>query len=141
MRELKRIILHCSATHDYEPDSSAFDLIGAKDIDVWHKHRGWNGIGYHYVVRRTGVIERGRPLLEIGAHAKGENTDTVGVCYVGTRRPTDAQLDSLLVLAKKFYTGYGLGAQAWHGHYEFSNKECPGLPINLFRKLVDEYID
>lgn len=141
MRTLKRIILHCSATPDYEKESSAFNLIGASDIDVWHKHRGFKSpsgvhIGYHFVVRQSGVVEVGRPLTEIGAHAAGENSDSVGVCYVGTHRPTDAQVTSLLKIAEDLYKRFGLGAECWHGHYEYANKTCPGLPMTMFKRLV-----
>lgn len=141
MRDIGRIILHCSATFDYDKDNKAFDLIGAKDIDVWHSHRGFKSpsgvhIGYHFVVRRSGVIEVGRPLHEAGAHAQGENSDSIGVCYVGTHRPTDAQVTSLLKIADDLYRRFGLGAECWHGHYEYANKTCPGLPMTMFKRLV-----
>lgn len=146
MRPIRRIVLHCSATPDYDRGSSAFDLIGAADIDVWHRYRGFKSpsgihIGYHKVVRRTGVIEPGRPFEEIGAHVQGENTDSIGICYVGTQRPTDAQVESLLLIAKDLHDRFGLGADAWHGHYEYANKTCPGLPMSMFRRLVELYLN
>lgn len=69
------VIVHCSAT----PPSMD---IGRKEIDQWHKDKGWSGIGYHYVIRRNGLIEKGRDLDKKGAHAKGYN-DRVGICLVG----------------------------------------------------------
>ena len=66
MRRIDSIIIHCTASPDYMD-------IGVKEIDRWHKDRGWSQIGYHYVVRRNGEIERGRPIEQQGAHAKGAN--------------------------------------------------------------------
>lgn len=70
------IVVHCSAT---PPDMD----IGADTIDRWHKARGWSSIGYHYVVRRNGVADVGRPHDETGAHCKGHNHNSVAVCWVG----------------------------------------------------------
>jgi N-acetyl-anhydromuramyl-L-alanine amidase AmpD len=58
--------------------------IGADEIRSWHVNKnGWSDIGYHYVIRRSGVIDTGRPLKNSGAHVKGRNATTVGVCLVG----------------------------------------------------------
>ena len=70
------IIIHCSAT----PPSMD---VGAKEIDKWHRQRGWRKIGYHYVITRDGDIQEGRELDEIGAHCRGLNSTSVGVCLVG----------------------------------------------------------
>jgi hypothetical protein len=45
--------------------------------------RGWAGIGYHFVVRKTGKVEQGRPLDRIGAHVHGANAHGVGICCSG----------------------------------------------------------
>jgi len=74
--QVKFIIVHCSAT------PPAMD-IGAAEIDRWHRERGWLGIGYHGVIRRDGKLESGRPLDRPGAHAKGYNYESIGVCLVG----------------------------------------------------------
>ena len=80
MRKITLIVIHCSAVR---PDQTS----SAKDIEKWHKDRGFNGIGYHYVVRRNGEIEPGRPESVIGAHChvKGQNHNkhSIGVCYEG----------------------------------------------------------
>jgi len=75
-RRTDYIVIHCSATKSNSD-------IGADEIDTWHKARGWSGIGYHAVIRRSGQIEFGRPFDETGAHVKGYNTRSVGVCMVG----------------------------------------------------------
>lgn len=126
------VILHCSDTLDFG------DKIGVKQIDDWHRNeRGWRGCGYHIVIRRTGVVENGRPLTEYGAHCHGHNEDSLGVCYVGRRKPTDQQLDAIAELFLRFRDEYGIKADKWFCHYEFdAGKECPGLPGNLLRRWL-----
>ncbi len=141
MRKISRVILHCAATPDYPSESSRYDLFGAADIDAWHRERGWDGIGYHYVIRRTGVVEVGRPIGKVGAHTQGENGDSLGVCYIGSRTPTDSQVIELLSLASEICLTHGLGADDWYGHYEFNkDKTCPGFPMNLFRETLRNYL-
>lgn len=70
------IVVHCSAT---PPTMS----IGAADIDRWHRAQGWLRIGYHAVIRRSGVVEQGRPIDTVGAHVSGFNDRSLGVCLVG----------------------------------------------------------
>jgi N-acetyl-anhydromuramyl-L-alanine amidase AmpD len=76
MRNIKYIIVHCSATAEGRD-------FHAKDIDRWHRHRGFNSIGYHYVVDLDGKIEAGRPESQVGAHVYGHNANSIGVVYVG----------------------------------------------------------
>lgn len=70
------IVIHCSAT---PPGSD----IGADEIDLWHRQRGWDKIGYASVIRRDGEIEMGRHFDEIGIHVRGYNARSVGTCMVG----------------------------------------------------------
>ena len=74
MRKIKQIIVHCSATKEGQD-------FKAKDIKRWHFERGFSDIGYHYVVDLDGTIEEGRSLELIGAHTKGQNRDSIGICY------------------------------------------------------------
>lgn len=76
MRNINRIIIHCSATREGQD-------VGAAEIDRCHRQRGFNGIGYHYVVRLDGTVERGRSLAKAGAHCSGFNQHSIGICYVG----------------------------------------------------------
>ena len=91
MRRINKIIIHCAAT----VEGADFDWT---DIDKWHKKRGWSGIGYHYVITLDGKIQSGRPLKKIGAHAKGFNRNSIGVCYIGgldgERKPKDTRTDA-----------------------------------------------
>lgn len=75
-RPINKIIIHCSAT-DWRHD------IGAWDIDLWHKGRGWDGVGYHGVIRLNGKWEWGRDLSKVGAHTKGHNRESIGICLIG----------------------------------------------------------
>lgn len=70
------LIIHCAAT------KSNMD-VGVKEIREWHIKRGFNDIGYHYVIRRNGEVEKGRNELEVGAHVAGYNSISVGVSLVG----------------------------------------------------------
>lgn len=70
------IVVHCSATG---PQAD----IGAAQITQWHKQRGFDTVGYHYVIRRNGTRETGRPESAIGAHVRGHNSKSIGVCLAG----------------------------------------------------------
>lgn len=76
MRKIDTIIVHCSAT-------KAWQDFTAKDIDCWHRKRGFDGIGYHYVIRLNGKIEKGRNVEYPGAHCPDWNTRSIGICYIG----------------------------------------------------------
>ena len=76
MRKIDSIIIHCSAT-------KAGQDLTAMDIDRWHRQRGFNSIGYHYVIRLNGTIEKGRDISLPGAHCIGWNERSIGICYIG----------------------------------------------------------
>lgn len=123
--KVEKIIIHCSATPEGRDVSAA-------EICRWHKARGFRTIGYHYVVRLDGRVEKGRPEDEIGAHCLGQNARSIGVCYVGgidsgSLQPKDtrtaAQRTALRRLVKELRERYP-GATV-HGHNEFAAKVCP----------------
>ncbi len=123
MRRITEIIIHCSATES-GADFSAFD------IDQWHKAQGWSKIGYHYVVRLDGTVERGRPESEVGAHCKGHNQHSIGVCYIGglkNGKPADTrtaqQKSALKALIAQLRTRYPNALIL--GHNTLSPKACP----------------
>lgn len=131
------VILHCSASPDYCEKDEAFDSIGASQINEWHLKRGWDGIGYHNVIKRSGIIQPGRPYEIQGAHVEGHNKDSLGVCWVGTYRPTEAQIISICNLYVLLFREFKITWENWFGHYEFNNKkECPGFSMDLMRKLL-----
>jgi N-acetylmuramoyl-L-alanine amidase len=75
-RRINLIVVHCAAT---KPDMD----IGVAEIREWHRKNGWDDVGYHYVIRLSGVLEHGRPIEKVGAHAQGHNARSVGICLVG----------------------------------------------------------
>ncbi|WP_195408672.1 N-acetylmuramoyl-L-alanine amidase [Bacteroides congonensis] len=91
MRNIDSIIVHCSAT-------KAGQDFTATDIDRWHRERGFNGIGYHYVIRLDGKLEKGRDVALPGAHCKGWNEQSIGICYIGgldeNGRPADTRTNA-----------------------------------------------
>lgn len=108
MRTINKIIIHCSAT----PEGKDYTV---EDIDRWHRKRGFAKIGYHYVIYRDGTIHQGRKESEVGAHARGYNANSIGVCYIGglardgkttkdTR--TQAQRDALVRLLRELVIRY-----------------------------------
>lgn len=89
------------------------DDLGAEEIHASHKAQGWAGIGYHYVIRKDGTIEVGRPVWSVGAHAYGRNRDTIGIHVCGNFEiaiPTEAQTNSLAELIGYLCRRYDLQA-------------------------------
>lgn len=121
----KGIIIHCS-------DSTNDRVVTAKDIHRWHKERGFDGIGYHYVIRRDGGLEHGRPEYWTGAHAQGYN-DFIGICLVGRDEYTDAQWKTLKMLLLNLSLEHGFKKENIKGHYEVNpNKTCPNFDVRKF---------
>lgn len=123
MRLINEIIVHCSA-------NGPTCTFGAKEIKQVHLARGFSDIGYHYVIKRDGTIERGRAISHPGAHCKGHNAHSIGVCYIGgldaggnpvdNRTPEQkASLNKLLLNLVRMYHC------KVYGHRDFANKACP----------------
>lgn len=137
MRKITKIIVHCADTPEGRDDK-------AEDIRRWHKARGFNDIGYHYVVDLDGTIEPGRDVTIAGAHTTGHNADSIGVCYIGgadkymkskdTR--TEEQKTALLLLLKYLMQKYP-GATIY-GHRDFANKSCPSFDAKAEYKELCE---
>ena len=125
MRKITEIIIHCSDTPDGRNDKAA-------DIDRWHKAKGWQGIGYHYVIDLDGTIEPARDIEKAGAHCTGHNANSIGIVYIGGRckdtcapkdTRTDEQKASLLLLLKYLRAKYK--DAKIYGHRDFAQKACP----------------
>lgn len=135
MRKINEIILHCSAT----PENKNFTV---EDIKKWHKAKGWDGCGYHYVIHLDGTIHNGRPIEKIGAHCLGHNTNSIGICYIGgvdkNGKPkdtrTDAQKKYLIILVHELLAKYNLKLCQVHCHYEYAAKACPSFKLEDFKK-------
>ena len=114
------------------------DDLSAAEIDASHKGQGWTCIGYHYVVRKDGTVEQGRPHWTIGAHAYRENSHTIGIHVCGNFEeavPTDEQIESLAMLLSNLCTDYGLtiDRDSIVGHRELMATACPGK--NLYEMM------
>ena len=126
MRKISLIVIHCSAVR---PDQSS----SAVQIDMWHRQRGFHlGIGYHYVIRRNGEIEEGRPEYMVGAHCVNHNSHSIGVCYEGgldirgqpadTR--TEEQRKAMRRLLEELHGRYPRALIV--GHHDLNpHKDCP----------------
>lgn len=125
MRSIDEIIVHCTAT-------KAGRNVDAKEIDRWHKIRGFKCIGYHFVVKLDGTIEAGRSISEVGAHCKGKNYHSIGVVYVGgldeNGKPadtrTDAQKVALRALLQTLCILYPTIVKI-AGHRNYAARDCP----------------
>ena len=140
MRQIKQIILHCS-------DS---EFGNAQAINQWHLKRGFDMIGYHYVImngisewnseydsKTDGKIETGRPIERPGAHCEGNNYDSIGVCLIGKDEFTPLQIESLLAIIERIRERFG--KIPVYGHYEKASakkqgKTCPNIDMIEFRK-------
>ena len=136
MRTITLIVIHCSAV---KPDQTS----SAKKIDEWHKDRKFKCIGYHYVIRRNGEIEPGRPEEQIGAHCVNHNAHSIGVCYEGgldiRGQPADTrtaeQKAAMRRLLEELHQRYPRALIV--GHRDLNpGKKCPG-----YKNVVQEYAD
>ena len=139
MRVIRLIIIHCSAVRPWQ-------VSGLQDIDRWHRQKGWNGCGYHYVVRRDGTIETGRPLEMVGAHCVHHNQHSIGVCYEGgldadgltadTR--TKIQKVAMRQLLEKLHEQFPKAIIAGHNVFD-PTKDCPCFDaVSEYRDLQPE---
>ena len=143
MRDIKKIIVHCSASKD----------VSAATIKKWHTDpvdmqpvngkmtnvggRGWRDIGYHFVIRGSGNVEMGRTVAVQGAHVRGHNKDSIGICITGGKggamNYTEAQFQSLRVLIHGLREQHKIGKMAVFGHCDFTNaKTCPNFNVNAW---------
>jgi N-acetylmuramoyl-L-alanine amidase len=111
--------------------------VGFKEINQWHLDHKWEspkgvGCGYHFIIRRNGIIEVGRTIDEKGAHVEGANFDSIGICLIGTHEFNQNQITSLKRIID------GLLAQfpnaTIHEHREFPSakaqgKTCPNINV------------
>ena len=109
--------------------------VNSSVIHHWHLQNGWNGIGYHYIIRKDGTIERGRPLGTVGAHCYNQNDHTVGICVVGNfelARPTHEQFRAAEQLIGAICGIYGIipNDNTVVGHKYYNRTDCPGTYLS-----------
>ena len=130
MRNINKIIIHCTAT----PEGRE---VTVGEVRSWHKARNFSDIGYHYLITLNGTVEVGRPESKVGAHVKGHNKNSIGIAYVGGmdkdfKNPKDTrtpeQKEALIWLIDELKRRYP--GSTVHGHNEYSSKACPSFDVS-----------
>ena len=121
-KSITKLIVHCSDT------PNELDL-RASDIHKMHIGFGWNGIGYHKVICRDGKIENGRPEYWIGAHVKGINAESLGVCLIGRDVFTPQQYNSLKKVLLEWRSLYKTEQIYGHRDVVKTHKTCPNFDV------------
>lgn len=127
---INMIVVHCSAS-----DNPRHDNI--ETIDRWHLAKGWEGCGYHFFIRKDGTIEVGRNLKYVGAHTKGFNLRSIGICLHGLKEEnfTDIQKDQLVFLINYINSSMDQKIDVVP-HRVLAKKECPVLDMmEIFERL------
>ena len=125
--EIKFLIIHCSDTSDDKDLSAA-------DIHKMHLEFGWDGIGYHKVIKRNGIVENGRPEFWKGAHTYGMNNVSLGVCLIGRQKFTKQQFNSLKTTLIKWRSVYINAEILGHCDAISTKKTCPNFNVASFLK-------
>lgn len=134
----KRIIIH----HTGGADIDAY----AEQIHQWHLNADYAGIGYHFVIRKSGEVERGRPVWAVGSHAYGANNDSIGIHLSGDftyNKPTHEQIESCALLIANLCAEYNIPIDRKHiiGHRETIETACPGnMLFNLLEVIVGKAV-
>ena len=126
---IKFLVIHCSDTNDEKN-------INASDIHKMHLGFGWDGIGYHKVIQRSGKIENGRPEYWVGAHVKGFNNFSLGVCMIGRNNFLKEQFVSLEKVIKKWKFDYPNSKIIGHCDFKNTEKTCPNFDVTKWVNLL-----
>ena len=126
-KKIKFLIVHCSDTPNNQN-------LSATDIHLMHLSFGWDGIGYHKIIKRTGEIENGRPEYWVGAHVKGKNKISLGVCLIGQDNFTIKQYLSLEKVLKKWKSLYPDAEILGHRDTGNTKKTCPNFDVKNWIK-------
>ena len=131
-QDIKLLVVHCSNTPDKQH-------IGASEIHKMHLSFGWDGIGYHKIIRRDGQIESGRPEFWIGAHVYGKNDQSLGVCLIGTDYFTNKQYSALYKVLSNWKRKFPTASIKGHRETIKTEKTCPNFDVQKWcikRNLV-----
>ena len=145
MRAIDYIVIHCSASPFGRDDT-------IEDVRAWHvlpKERGGPGfrdVGYHFVIRRDGTLELGRPLDQIGAHVSGWNSHSIGICYIGGLGPrgepadtrTPEQVTTMVRLLRELQRYFPRAKIRGHRDFPGVRKACPCFDVRSWWEAVDQ---
>ena len=118
--DIRYLVVHCSDTPDDEGVSAA-------DIHAMHLGFGWDGVGYHVIITQDGLCHAGRPEFWQGAHVKGRNHDSLGVCLIGRHLFTSAQYVALETLLLGWQGRYPNAEVVGHRDIQETSKTCPNF--------------
>lgn len=138
---ISRLIIHYSATY---PDQD----LDVNDIRKMHLARGFNDVGYHYVIKRDGTVQKGRPDNVVGAHVAGHNTGSLGICCiggieratgpnVGVDNRTQAQKDATVLLVHDLLRKHPTAQVVGHRDMPGAKTQCPGFDVQPWWASVD----
>ena len=127
IKNIKMLVVHCSDTKNSEN-------LNAIDIHKMHLGFGWDGIGYHKVICRSGKVENGRPEYWVGAHVKSNNENSLGVCMIGRDRFTKKQFISLERVLKRWKSIYPDAKILGHRDIGQTKKTCPNFDVRSWCK-------
>ena len=128
-KNISLLIVHCSDTANNEN-------LNAADIHNMHLGFGWDGIGYHKIIKRSGKVENGRPEYWIGAHVKGKNNISLGVCLIGRDNFTKNQFKSLERVLKQWKKLYPNAKIVGHRDTGKTKKTCPNFDVLSWSKKI-----
>jgi len=148
MRHIDEIIIHCS---DTRPNWMQYEDTRGKvhEIRRWHvEENKWSDIGYHYLVDRNGTVAEGRSVEKVGAHVKGHNTNSIGICLLGGHGSTRTdkfednftyeQDKALRRLISQLVVEHP-DIRKFSGHNEYANKACPGFNVRQWMERVPDH--
>ena len=120
-RNINLIVWHCSDSDNPNHDN-------VETIIKWHIERGFATIGYHFIITKDGRVHKGRDLDAIGAHVKGHNSRSIGICLTGKDKFSKEQKTALKELTERLLESYNLDWDNVKLHNELDvNKTCPNF--------------
>lgn len=147
MRSINFIVVHASASDNPDQDSLAsikhLHTANKKTKIKWGKYyttgNGWSDIGYHYVITKDGKCHTGRPIEKKGAHVKGFNATSIGICLTGDHEFTQEQFKTLREVISELLSNLGLSIIDVVGHRDLNKgKTCPNFDVNEVLRGIDD---
>ena len=126
-RKIKRVFIHCSA--------ASRTNIDAEEIDLWHRQRGWSGIGYHFFIKTSGKLEIGRDIEKTPAAQRFHNRHTIAICLNGLKKSDFTENQFIMLRNLCAEIKQGRPNITFHGHCEVSAKACPVFDYKSVLKL------
>lgn len=139
MRSINFIVVHASASDEPHQDSlesiKHLHTANKKTKIKWGKYdttgRGWSDVGYHFIITKDGQVHSGRPIEKKGAHVRGFNGTSIGICLSGEKDFTEAQFKALREVIQELLSNFGLSILDVMGHRDLDQgKTCPNFDVH-----------